>query len=294
MTTKQKKTPALTTGTKKPLVRRCRITKREKRTLEAWKEHAEGRVHESDFFRDQQLLATAMAYLTGEEIAELSRKEEIPRPSSCGTRFFDAEFLPIAAKAIRRRDEMLMPQLEQLEQLMPEIVHGYDVTPADVKIIITRLRQRLDQYSGPPQSEPFVWWAMEQVAATIRTLRIIRKVEAENAIAFADVYQRARRSAWAGVLEVLKGCHDLGATHDVAEELVHVTMIEILCDIENWRDDGEASIQTRVYAFARDQALGWRQSRIREKRRRRRLLGGVRRRRRVCLYPPSAIKSSSE
>jgi len=287
MTTKQKKMPAAKS------CRRPRITKREKRIIEAWKDHVEGRVTDDDFFRDQRLVQTAAQYFTVEEGLAMLDKGELPRPYIWGTRFFDAEFLPIAAKAIHRRDAMLKPHVEQLARLMPEILADYDVTPEDVKLIISRLRKRIDEYSGPPVSEPFVWWAMTQVADSITSLRTSRKEQDENRIAFADVYKHGYRAAFAGVWEILRHCRHLGATRDVAEELVQVTMMKILCDIKNWRD-GTASIPSRVRIFAEAQAMGWRTERIREKQRRGRLLGGVRRRRKELQYPGSAKKPSAD
>lgn len=190
-----------------------------------------------------------------------------------GTRKFWREFWIITARTLRHRDELLKPLLADLETNLPWLVENYTSDKVDYKAIMRRVQSRIDQYDGPPKLEAFIKWAVPEVASTLKALHIVRKVEAENRIAFAEVYGKTYRAAWAGVLEVLKGCHHLGATHEVAEELVHLTMVKILCDIECWYDDGEASLATRVHAYAESQALGWRQSRIREKQRRGRLLG---------------------
>ena len=254
-----------------------RITKREKLIMQAWKEHAEGRVSDADFFRDQRLLQTATQYLRLEDLLAMMGNGELPPPSAWGTRFFDAQFLPIAAKAIHRRDAMLKPHVEQLERLMPALLADYGVVPGNAKIIFSRLREHIDRYSGPPESGPFIAWAMEQVAATLTALHITTKVKAENDIAFADIYQRAFRSAFAGAWEVLRHCRHLGATPDTVRQIVQDCFTKIFLSAEDWRDDGTASIPTRVRAYAKAQAQGWRTQSIRERQKERRMIGAMRR-----------------
>lgn len=274
-------TKTRTTGNKTTTAksRRPRITKREKRILEARRDHEERRVSDADFFRDQRLLQAATAYFTLEEVFELVRDGKLPRPSEWGTRFFTAEFLPVLTLAVRRRDAALKPLIEQLERIVPGIVTEYDpmLTRNEVKVIMRRLRERFDRYSGPPESEPFIAWAMEQVANTLKPLRILRKVEAENNVAFADVYERGYRSAFAGVWEILRHCKHLGATPDTARQLVQDTFTKIFLKAEDWRDDGTASIPTRVRAYAEAQAMGWRSARISARQQERRMRGAMRR-----------------
>lgn len=269
---------------------RPRITKREKRIMEAWRDQAN--TTDAAFFQDEQVIKSALQYFSLEELWVM--KDALPLPSLYGTQIFDAEALPVVARAIRRRDELLKPLIENLEANLPWLVESYMLNEVDFKTIMRRVRNRIDEYDGPPDLACFYQWAIPEVAATIKALNIVRKVEAENRIAFADVYQRAYRAVWAGVLEILKGCCHLGATHEVAEELVQITLTKILFDIESWYDDGDASLATRVRAYAESQALGWRTERIREKQRQGRLLGGVRRRLREMGYAKSAKKPSAD
>lgn len=275
------------TATKQP---KPRITKREKLILASWRDQATAT--DAEFFRDKRLVRAALQYLPVKELLEI----ELPAPSTWGTRFFDAEFLPVAARAIRHREAWINFEFKNLERLLLGILEGHNVTPTDVRIIVSRLRECLDLYVGPPDTDTYIHWAMAEVGATIKALRIRRAVERENYIVFAELYNRTQRAAWAGVCEELKDCRDLGFDRVQAEEIVHATFVKILLKMEDWRDgdDNEASLETRVRRFAESQALGWRTERIRDKQRKGRLLGGVRRRRKELLYPVGAKKPSAD
>lgn len=239
------------------------------------------------FDADLRTAQSVVPHITADEFCYLVGR--------CGKKkYFTPALLRVLGRANRRRDERLEFLLKGLKAFLPELVADYTSRLDDLNTIMRRVRERLDEYDGPITAEAFYEWVVPQIGDTLKALDIVRKVELQNSVVFAELYRRTYSAAWAGVLDVLKGCHDLGATHDVAEELVNVTFGKIFADIVNWHDDGEASLPTRVCAFAKDQALGWRTQRVREKQRRGRLLGGVRRRRKELRYPGSAKKPSAD
>lgn len=256
-----KTTEARTTGTETATVKKSR-----RRELS----DEEVRQLERQFDADLRTAQSLLPHITTEEFCYLLGR--------CGEqKHFPRALLRVLGRANRRRDALLKPHVEQLERLMPEILEGYDVTPEDVRVIISRLRELLDLYSGPPVSEPFVWWAMEQVAGTITALRIMRKVELQNPVVFADLYRRTYRAAFAGVWEILRHCKHLAATPNIARQVVQDCFTKIFLSAEDWRDDGTASIPTRVRAYAEAQAMGWRTEQIRERQKERRMRGAMRR-----------------
>lgn len=224
-----------------------------------------------DELRKQEAL-THSAYEAG-----ATTKDLIQLYSAEGTRGYLREFLRVAGRVLRRRDERLAFLLGDLEEFLPELTASYTCSSADHAAIMRRIRERVDEYNGPTAPEPFLEWAVPEVAGVIRSLNIVRKVETENRIAFADLYRRTYRAAFAGAWEILRHCRHLGATPDTARQVVSDTFAKIFLSAEDWRDDGEASLPTRVRAYAEWQARGWRTERLRERRKERRMRGAMRR-----------------
>jgi DNA-directed RNA polymerase specialized sigma24 family protein len=230
---------------------------------------------EVDYFNehfpiDLQTAQSLVEHLTPDEFCYLVGR--------CGKKkYFTPALLRVLGRANRRRDERLQFLLKDLDGFLPELVASYTSRPEDIKTIMRRVRERVDEYNGPTAAEPFLEWVVPQIAVTLKSADTLRKVEAQNSIAFADLYRRTYRAAFAGAWDILRHCRHLGATPDTARQVVQDTFTKIFLSAEDWRDGGEASLPTRVREYAEWQAMGWRTERIRERRKERRMRGAMRR-----------------
>jgi hypothetical protein len=201
----------------------------------------------------------ALMVLTISHRAFIADSELLSLLQSLKTKRFWSAWFTLSAKATRRRDAALRELLSRvgptLRSLLPDY---YSALPSDdLDRLMDKVKGSLDNYSGPLDDGVFLEWAI---------LRIVHPT-AERLLKFYEIYDEGCRSAYAGAWSVLKHCRDLGSDRDAARELVQDTFCKVYSDLDAWGKPGAASIPTRLRAYAKDQARGWRTNRLRQRER---------------------------
>lgn len=182
-----------------------------------------------------------------------------------GTRHFIRRLLRVLGRANARRDATLNTLMDEIVQITRDGIEEYPGYPAEAKFVDTVIRARLDRYDGPVTFEGLLQWTDLELDRIFRREQAKAVTERAERRRFLQIYSSTQAGARDGVWSVLKGCYDLGADEGEAEEIVQTTYSKIFRDISAWMEDGPAQLSTRVYKFARAQALGWRTDRIRSK-----------------------------
>lgn len=180
----------------------------------------------------------------------------------CGTRHFPRALLRVLAQANKRRDT-------KLDQLVNEVFTVTGLSADDhpaARRVMEHLRRKIATYDGPTTFGDVLNWVVDELASYALAVQALSDDHTHSHIEFTEIYRQGYRSAFGGVWDILKDCQDLGATEEEAREIVQTTFIKIWLNTYEWSThDATASIPTRVRAFARLQAMGWRKARIREK-----------------------------
>jgi hypothetical protein len=231
------------------------------------------------YLRDEAILAKALSEFSLDERMAMDRYQVMAMAMSAGSPQFQAEVLPLACKAVRRRAERLHILLNDIRGFFELKLQDYyaDLTPAERETSTAHVIACAEaSYAGEVEEEPVINWVVRKMEQTVKIIRAIRtdaaleqqeqmKQHQHHIKVFGDIYSAAYSSAFAGVMEIMEDCSDLGASEEEARDVVQHTFMRIWAKIDEWDVPGTASIQTRVRAFARRQALGWRKKRIEEK-----------------------------
>lgn len=169
---------------------------------------------------------------------------------------------------MKNRQEWLNPLLTRIRAFFESRLHDHypDLSWAERETAtIHVIAAAQASYWEGIEDEAVIAWIWGKMEETVKFLRAIREVDANEKRRFVHILSTTQSDARAGVWSILKGCCDLGADEGEVEEVVQATYSKIWRDISTWMDDGSAQLSTRVYKFARAQALGWRTDRIRSK-----------------------------
>jgi hypothetical protein len=222
---------------------------------------AEEYVGDSAFLQNEAILTAVLSEFSLEERMAMNPWELGAIYQSCGTPHFRAEVLPLLAKAVRRREAGVT---EILDSIFVATKIAQDDHPA-VQRVKERLRRKASGYRGPVTFRAVLHWAVDELAGMALAVQALRGYEAQPKMTFAEIYRQGYAAAWDGVWDVLRDCPDLGASEEEARELVNRTFIKVWFRLDDWNQQGTASIQTRIRAFAKKQAMGWRTQRLRER-----------------------------
>lgn len=150
-------------------------------------------------------------------------------------------------------------------QAYPELVEaGHRVVPAlsadGVDTLLRAVARLLGRYDGPCEVAAFKSWALTIINPGAQLLQALNTLKGEH----VEVVRRAIRS-------VLAGCSDLGADNGTVSEIESTTWVRILMGLDRWLTQpysdtpgcAPAQLATRLYSYARLQAMGWRTGRLR-------------------------------
>jgi hypothetical protein len=133
----------------------------------------------------------------------------------------------------------------------PTLSRDSRLTAADAYQIVEGLARHLQSYSGPVEDEAFQAWAEEAITLPI---------------AFAVLRQEHKGAVLKGLWSILSKCTDLGFEPDIdIPSLENETWFKVWQNLEDWLKPGKARVSTRLYAWARFQAMAWRTERLRER-----------------------------
>jgi hypothetical protein len=166
------------------------------------------------------------------------------------------------------KSEVARPQLAAVEQLFEvnyQLLHDLVLSgsvhlyAADAERIMQALANRLTEYSGPVQDEPFLNWAKSIVITA-----------ADRLERFCGMHKKCRNSVLSGIWSVLGKSLDL---KDHTEIRVVIEWIEsnvwvwVLEHLDDLLQPGAAALSTRLYAQGKYHALTWRKNRLRDRER---------------------------
>jgi hypothetical protein len=219
------------------------------------------------YLRDEQILGAVMSEFSLDEAMKMDDYELGAVRLSCGTPNFTVELLPHLAKAVRRRNA-------KLDKLLDAVFDKDQIgnTPPEIE---KRIREHAHtRYDGELEYSPLLRWVAEEIRCYYFAVKAMHVDDAQSAIDFAEIYRLGYHAAFDGVWDILKDCRDLGADEYEAREVVQRALIKIWKNTYEWSSlDATASIPTRIRAFARFEAIGWRDERIKARNLERELRG---------------------
>jgi hypothetical protein len=214
-------------------------------------------VSREEFEEQENLLSVVWDY--GGGLHDICRMIE-----DVGTRRYWRTFLRVAGRTFARRAK----KLDQIvDRIFDEI--GHSQSP-----IREECREKLHRdYNGEAEYEYVYLWLYDELKREDERPETKQPdhdavLERNQREAFTHFYRETRRAAYAGTWSVLSQCLDLGAAELDADELVTDLYTKIWASFAEWQTPGTATMTTRVYEYARLQALGWRKSRISQRARR--------------------------
>jgi hypothetical protein len=139
----------------------------------------------------------------------------------------------------------------------------------DADTLLRTVARLLEQYPGPDDdSGAFAQWATETII----------QPGVERMAAFYVLREQNRKVVFKAIWTVLKVSDDLGVNLPGKQlgtlgEIESEVWTKVFLDLDGWLSPGTstrgrepAKVSTRLYGFARDQALGWQKNQIRHRR----------------------------
>lgn len=228
-------------------------------------------IPESDaaYLKDEAVLGQIMSEFSFDEFMAIDPYTRRSLAISCGSPQFRTEILPFLGTAMRKRRQRLRSLLKDIREFFELRLQDYfpDLTSSERETATNHvITSAQTNYAGNVEAELVMAWTVDKMKQTAMFLKVIRTLKLEDHRVFHHIYANCEKVAYAAVWDTLAKYYYLGLTEAEVEEIVQITFTKIWKSIDEWKEPGTASLTSRVYEFAKWQALGWRLARKRERR----------------------------
>jgi len=137
-----------------------------------------------------------------------------------------------------------------------------DIPAHELDLVLSKLHSRLSQFKETSENE-FLAWALPIVRADAEAVRRTWLLQR-----FDAMREESRLFVYHAVWKVLRGATDLGIDAETFPSIESKVWSWLWFDQKSpLHSVGTAKATTRIYAYARLQALGWKQDRLRQRKR---------------------------